>query len=370
MKGSFALRAGIAVVGEELEIVRDTCIYVREGIIESITSSSSCPRDALGGGNLLVTPQPALLHTHSADHVFTEFGVDLELESLVAPPQGLKHKLLSSLGEDEIVEGILEFYRLAWGYGVGLLADFREGGGVGCRLAKRALERAPEGLDVIVLGRPGPGFPYGCDGLGISSPLDHDIGELKSLTSLMRPALTHVAETRRARDRGDLELAIEAGFDAIIHGTHLSKEDISLLRSAGVGLILCPRSNLWHGLGLPPVLDALSSIEKIGLGSDNAAWMTPNVWREMETALLIARSSGPVGEFLAKRLLRGVFVESYRMMGARPKVLSEGDRADFLAFNTAGYGLDRAESIYYGLIKRLGGENLVARVDDGEVSFL
>ena len=370
MEGEFAVRAKLALVGDDLRVEKNICINVRDGIIESITSSASCRVNAFGGDSLIVTPQPALLHTHSADHSFTEYGVDRDLESLVAPPNGLKHRKLSELDKEAIIEGILEFYRLAWRYGVGLLADFREGGGVGCSLAKEAYKQAPDGLQIIVLGRPGPEFPRGCDGLGISSPLDHSLEELRSLTNMLRPALTHVAETREAREKGDLELAIEAGFDAIIHGTHLTEEDLMLIKTSRLGLVLCPRSNLWHGIGIPPVYEALKVLDRIGLGSDNAAWMTPNIWREIEIAVLIARSKGPVGEWLAKKILRGVFVESYKIMGSKPRIIEEGEPANFLVFNTADYGFERAESIYYALTKRLGGENLVARIDGGEISFL
>lgn len=370
MEGEFAVRAKLAVLGDELRVEKDICLNIKDGIIESITSSAACGVNAFGGDSLIVTPQPALLHTHSADHAFTEYGVDRDLESLVAPPDGLKHVKLSKLDKEPIVESILEFYRLAWRYGVGLLADFREGGGVGCSLAKEAYRRAPEGLQVLVLGRPGPEFPRGCDGLGISSPLDYSIEELKSLTNTLRPALTHVAETKKAREKGDLELAVKAGFDAVIHGTHLTEEDLMLIKTSGLGLILCPRSNLWHGIGIPPIYEALKVLDRIGLGSDNAAWMTPNIWREIEVAILIARSKGPVREWLARKILRGIFVESYKIMGAKPRIVEEGEPANFLIFNVDDYGFERAESVYYALTKRLGGENLVARVDGGEISFL
>lgn len=370
MAGALQVKADMALVGESLRVEKRVCISVREGLVESITSQASCRPGALGGENLIVTPQPALLHAHSGDHAFPEYGVDMRLEALVAPPHGLKHRRLQALPGDILLAAVTEYYRLAWRLGVGLLADFREGGGVGCSIARRALESAPEGIAVVVLGRPGPEFPRGCDGLGLSSPLDYEGDELRRLVDEFKPAFTHVAETRESRLMGDFELALEAGFTGVVHGTHLSREDLEAMKSRGMGLVLCPRSNLWHGVGVPPVREALTVLDRVGVGSDNASWMTPNIWREMEAALLLARSSGPTGEWLAERLLRGVFIESYRMVGARPRLLAEGAPAYFLVFNSADYGMVRAESPYYGLVKRLGGENLVARVDMGEVSFV
>ena len=365
-----AIKAGLALVGADLEVERDLCITIDEGMIVEISRGSSCPLDHIGGPDIVVTPQPGLAHTHSGDHAFPEYGVEEELSRLVAPPHGLKHKKLQATPQSRIEDAITEYYRLAWRYGVGLLIDFREGGGEGCSLSKRAVERTPEGLDVIVLGRPGPGFPDGCDGLGLSSPLDYDIDRLVELVRSLRPAFTHVAETRAARLQGDLERALEAGFDAVIHGTHLSDSDLELLAEKEVALILCPRSNLWHGLGIPPVREALSRLDLVGLGSDNASWMPPDPWREAEAAMLLARLKGPSGEWLADKILKSVYVVPYGIVGMRPKIVEEGAPANMLLFDASDTGILRAESVKYGLVKRIGRENIVARVDRGEVSFV
>ena len=369
--GEAYFRVGLLLRGESLTVERDRCIIVRDGVVQSISSSSSCPREAFGGPGLVATPQPGLGHVHSGDHAFPEYGVDGRLRDLVAPPDGVKHRLLASTPRNRLVEAILEFYRLAWRLGVGLLVDFREGGGEGCLAAKEALSRAPQGLQVVVLGRPGPGFPEGCDGLGLSSPLDVPRERLVELASTLRPSMAHVAESPEARMAGDLEAALEAGLDAIVHGTFLSPRDLEELVAAGMGLVACPRSNLWHGLGAPPLWWAYRTGALLALGSDNAAWMPPDPWGEAIVALLLARSQGgPSGEGLAQWILHAIYTTPYRLVGERPRVIEEGSPARFLLFNVEGWGVERASSKYYALVKRLGPGNLIARVDDGEVSFL
>ncbi len=371
MEAEAYYRVGMLLRGEELIVERDRCIVVREGIVESISSSSTCPREVLGGPGLVATPQPALGHVHSGDHAFPEYGVESRLKDLVAPPDGVKHKLLASTPKSKLVESILEYYRLAWRLGVGLLVDFREGGGEGCLAAKEALSKAPPGLHAIILGRPGPGFPQGCDGLGLSSPLDLPREELVELASRLRPSMAHVAESPEARLSGDLEAALEAGLDAIVHGTFLSPGDLESLVEAGMGLVACPRSNLWHGLGAPPLWWAYRLGVKLALGSDNAAWMPPDPWEEAATAVLLARAQGgPLGEDLALWILRALYTMAYELVGEKPRIIEEGRPARFLIFNVEGWGVERSASKYYALVKRLGAGNLVARVDDGEVSFL
>ncbi len=367
----YSVRVGLLVEGEELAPRRSACIHVSNGIIESIESTATCPTHAIGSDSLVALPQPGIAHAHSGDHLFPEAGFNMDLDSLVSPPDGLKHRLLAKAGFQELVEGILDYYTLAWKLGVGLLVDFREGGGLGCLAAKRALEAAPQGISVVVLGRPGPRFPEGCDGLGLSSPLDYDREEVERLASTLKPAMTHVAETPAVREAGDLEIALEAGFDALVHGTFLSKSDLERLAEEGVALIACPRSNMWHGLGLPPIFEALRLGVPLALGTDNAAWTTPNPWREAETALLVARAQGaPQGEWLAKKILEAVFIEPYRLVGERPRVIEEGKPARLLVAEAEGLGLGREHSVYYWLVKRIGGENLRARIDDGVVSWL
>ncbi len=365
-----AYRAGLALV-DGLQARRDVCIHVESGLIESIESPATCPQGYFGGPGLVALPQPGIAHAHSGDHLFPEAGYDMRLQDLVAPPSGLKHRLLAAAPRDRLVEAIREYYSLAWRLGAGLLVDFREGGGEGCLAAKEAASLAPEGLAVVVLGRPGPGFPEGCDGVGLPSALDYDEATLRELASRYKPSMVHVAETPFLRESGDLERALEAGFTGLVHGTFLSPRDLDAVSDSGAWLVLCVRSNMWHGLGLPPVAAAAERVERLALGTDNAAWTTPNPWRELEAALLAARlQSAPAGEDLAAKLLDALLVQPYLMVGERPRVIAEGAPARFLLFNVEEWGVERAWSSLYALAKRLGGENLVARVDDGEVSLL
>jgi cytosine/adenosine deaminase-related metal-dependent hydrolase len=359
-----AIEAGLALVGEELEARRHVCIWIREGAVESIEGRATCPRHALGGSSVVVLPQPANAHVHSADFAFPEYATGLSLLEAVAPPGGVKHRLLASTPKARIREAIRTVYRFAWRAGTGLLVDFREGGGEGCMLARDAASSLPPGMDIVILGRPGPGWPKGCDGLGLSSPLDHEPGELPRLVEAHRPAVTHVAEHREAREAGDFELAVGAGFDAIVHGVYLTGEDLDILAEKGVPLVACTRSNAWHSLGLPPLAEAWRRGVVLALGTDNAGWFPPDPWREGEAAALVARLQGLRDE-AARLVLQALFIGGYLALGREPRILDEGRPAFMVVVEDAGLGILEALNPLWAIVKRIYVESIVGRVDGG-----
>lgn len=364
------MRVGMALVGWELEVKRYLCIHLREGIIESVESWSSCSSESPGGEGFLALPQPGNAHVHSADHAFPEYGVDMGLKELVAPPHGLKHRLLESTPPSMLVDAISEFYTLAWSMGLGLLVDFREGGGRGCKLAQKAKSLTPKGLKALILGRPGPEWPEGCEGLGVSSPLDYEVSTLKRLSSEHKPAMAHVAEDMEARIKGDFEGALEAGLDAIIHGVYLKREDLEAMRDKGVALIFCPQSNMWHGLGSPPIAEAFKVGVKTALGSDNASWNTPEIWGEARAALLIARMQGFKEERAALEVLKSIMVNPYTIVGGKPPIIEEGYEAKMIIADTSNLGIFKALNPYSGIVKRVSTASIIARVDGGDLKEL
>ncbi|WP_062661687.1 hypothetical protein [Aeropyrum camini] len=253
-----SVRVDYALIGEELEAREAVCLSFDEhdGALSSIASSDSCPESS--PKYTIALPPTVNAHIHSSDVQWPEVGSELGLEELVAPPRGLKHLLLQQAGEKACAEAAVEVYRALEELGVKAAADFREPAAGGCLPVREVLSSL--GLlytSIALMGRPGD--PYGlegCDGIGLNSPLDIDPKRVRPLRNSGMTIHAHVAETREMRLQGDLEAALDIGVDAIIHGTHLSREDLVLLRENDIILVLSPRSNMWHGIGLPPVAEA------------------------------------------------------------------------------------------------------------------
>jgi len=100
----------------------------------------------------------------------------------------------------------------------------------------------------------------------------------------------HVAETKKSFEKGDLEYTLKHYKpDFIVHGTHLGSEEFSILAEKKIPLVLCPRANTFFGVGTPKIAEALKSNVIISLGTDNAGWILPNIWREVEYAFNLAK---------------------------------------------------------------------------------
>jgi cytosine/adenosine deaminase-related metal-dependent hydrolase len=351
--GVLRLRATFALVGRDLEASRDVCVEVEDGFVVSVRRGCS------SGGYVRVSavaPLAANAHMHSADYLFPEYGSSMRLEELVAPPRGLKHRLLEAAPRSRIIEASAAAYRAAEARGVGLIVDFREPAAGGCAAGREAASRVYGVARVILLGRPGdPGGPSACDGVGLNSPLDHPEG-LPGGWEAFELRAAHVAETREARGRGDFEAALRIGVRVLVHGVHLSRRDLEEAAAEGLWLVLCPRSNMWHCVGLPPVRGALEAGVRVALGSDNAAWSLPDPRLDAAEALRIARLQGARGPGVARWVLRALYIGGYEMAGEEAPVIEEGSRAAFAVYLLGGeeeWALSAAVDPYSAAVKTL-----------------
>ncbi|AFZ70758.1 hypothetical protein Calag_1036 [Caldisphaera lagunensis DSM 15908] len=356
------IKAGIALINEDLEIIKDVCIEINdEGIIESIGKGSTC-NNYIGNDNIIAIPQPANAHVHSADNSFPEYGIDKNLHELVSYPDGLKHKLLNSLSYNKLVSGISSFYRTAYSLGLGLVVDFREGGGIGCKASKEASKDIKD-MDIIVLGRPGNDFPNNCDGLGISSPIDYDENYVIELSRKFKPSMTHIAEDEETRNNNDFEIAMKSDFNALIHGLYLRNDDFEILKNKNVYLIFCPSSNLWHGKKFPPIDLSLKYNIKFAIGTDNASWFIPDVYREAYQLLLYLRLNQIKGEEIAKEILKSLYINGYKAVGVNPKIIKEGMPSHFLLIDGYSSSIINSLNLYNSIVKRVQKGFITYRVD-------
>ncbi|MGC9116776.1 MAG: amidohydrolase family protein, partial [Conexivisphaera sp.] len=325
-----------AFVGEDYRPLEDAYVEVDErGLISSVGRGS-------GGARVGGVALPGLVdaHVHTGDYALAGAGLPLPLEDLVAPPHGLKHRLLSAMGPGELERSVRAALLYMESTGSTVAADFREGGLEGVLAARRA----SSGLRIrpIVLGRPGPDGDFravleAADGLGLSSPLDHldSLGSMASAASAAGKILAaHVAETREARAAGDLEVVMDAGgFSFIVHGTHLSWDDLAWLASRRVGLVACPRANGFFSGSEPPLASALEAGVELALGTDNSGWVAPDMWREMEAALRALRRQRPS---LAdpRVVLRSATLSGARLLGMeRVGLIAEGWLANIVVLD-------------------------------------
>ncbi|MCE4614658.1 MAG: amidohydrolase family protein [Desulfurococcales archaeon] len=372
-----SLKLGGILYGEQLEFRSNVCLFLNESIIlESIENFSSCPLETSGSSYYILLPLPANSHTHLADWIIPEYGTDLSLDELVAPPNGLKHKHLKEAEIDGKVKGYAEALNYTDTTGTQLVVDYREGGIDGCKIAKKALSASMFKGILKLLGRPDHAKPdhhylsllvEECDGFGLPSPLYYSEETLREMAKLSGekniPLSAHVAETREIRQQEDLELLLEhLDPTFIVHGTYLEENDIAVLKERNIPVSVCPRSVLFHSTGIPPIKLFFDNNLSIMIGSDNAAWFTPDPWRDASLLYYIGRSQGVKSMEFDLWILRGLFINPYFVLGITPPLIKEGMRVNGILVEGESSGLLKAENKYAGIIKRVDRKSIVARM--------
>ena len=376
--GGLVLRVGAAYVGEEYRFSRDVVIIVEEGIIRGIVDTAKWSGSYEDRRSLVASPALYNAHTHLFDAAFQEAGLGLTLREVVAPPTGLKHRLLESTP----LRGLLKAFRDAAlqmvSGGTAGAADFREGGLEGCRLGLEASKDLP--LLYVALCRPSPGLADLYEiislskGLGIPSPFSYTLDELAAIREAAQRAgrmiHVHVSEDRDDWLQGDYVRAVNVlGADVLVHGTLLTDEQVGEIAGRVKGVVACPRSNAWWGSGHPPLASLLDHGVTVALGTDNVAWVKPDMWREMEAAFHILRLQKP-GYAEPARVLRMATVDAARLMGLEGRgLLQPGYAADIVLLDPARLGFPWSKDPVASLVKRGGAEAVVETYIGGRLAY-
>jgi cytosine/adenosine deaminase-related metal-dependent hydrolase len=247
---------------------------------------NTCPKKPLFKG--LIVPTFVNAHTHLGDSFIRGKNLELpkSIEKLVAPPDGLKFKLLMKASRQEIIQGIKDSLNEMRLSGVSSFCDFREGGLPGLKLIKTALKNSL--LDSIILARP-QGYLYDknelkilvnrSNGIGVSSISDWNYDELRKISSDVKNVGKIFALHASERIREDIDLILDLKPDFLVHMLKASESDFFRVKDARIPIIICPRSNSYFGLK-PDIL----MMKKIGidllLGTDNGMLFSPNVIEE------------------------------------------------------------------------------------------
>jgi cytosine/adenosine deaminase-related metal-dependent hydrolase len=261
---------GTVLVGREFEPVEGR-VVVENGTIERVE------REAVDSDDI-VLPAFVNAHTHIGDSIAKEAGAGLSLDELVAPPDGLKHRLLRDADRDELVAAMHRSLRYMRAGGTGAFVEFREGGAEGVEAIRDALE----GVDIepVILGRETIDAMEAADGFGASGARDGDFDRERNATRTADGLFgIHAGE----RDPADINAALDLDPDFLVHMVHAEEIHLDRVEERGTPVAVCPRSNLVTGVGAPPIGDLLERTA-VALGTDNVMLNSPSMFREMEFA--------------------------------------------------------------------------------------
>jgi len=342
------------LAGETMDVLENSSMIVRDGTILGFGSPPE-HSEVVDMQGCLLCPMFINGHTHIGDTGAKDLGVGLSLEESVIPPDGLKHRFLSTLDRETHISmmrhGMIEMLQA----GTIAFADFREQSIEGARRLSEAADGLP--IQPVILGRLKENQPLEqtlseaeqlleiADGLGIRDVTAHSPETMRRLRQEYPESIfaVHAAEgleeelsSRETESRGQVARALEWNTDILVHLVHASPDELRQAADQDVFAVHCPRSNCIIGDGIAP----LSAWEDIGLeyslGTDNMMFCSPDMLREMDFASRLGRGTNMDPTAVdSRKILQAATINGARMLKLEDQLgsLSPGRDASFIVFD-------------------------------------
>jgi cytosine/adenosine deaminase-related metal-dependent hydrolase len=328
--------SGQALVEEDLTLL-PVDIIIENGTITAVEETCHAPM-------VWICPAFFNAHTHLGDTIAMDCKIKGDLESLVTPPGGLKHRILAAASHKDLVAGMHASIQGMIAGGTAGCADFREGG----RKGVTALREAAEGLAFrpCIFGR--EGGEEIADGLGISST--RDIPDSDTLVAKAKQAGKKIALHAGERDAADVDAALALDPDLLIHCTYATKKQLRECADRQIPIAICPRSNWILGVTSsahhPPVQLMQDLGCKLLLGTDNVMFVPPDMFSEMAFAQAVYR--------IDPEVLLGAAVRGSELIGSS-FFIRKGARANLFTIDPAQSALHFSSDPVTSIIKRASG---------------
>lgn len=297
------------------------------------TGKGNPPKKPISSG--LIVPSLVNIHTHIGDSFIKEKGIDLpkNIEELVAPPEGLKHKLLREASDEDIIEGMEKSLDIMIKSGTKFFCDFRENGILGISQLKAALQLWK--ISSIILSRPSS-LSYdkneldlllkNSNGIAISSISDWDYSELqkvaKDTNNKKKIFALHGSEL--TRENIDDILDLKPNF--LVHMIKASESDLIRVKENNVPIVICPRSNSFFGL--KPNFKLLKKVDiELLLGTDNAMLNSPSILDEINYLRSVSK------EYSIMELLYMTTFGARKVLNLDCDILGSNSKADFVVLD-------------------------------------
>jgi cytosine/adenosine deaminase-related metal-dependent hydrolase len=324
---------GTVLRGPEFEPVEGR-VVVEDGEIAAIEEGEARSDD-------IILPAFVNAHTHTGDSIAKGAGGGLSLDDLVAPPDGLKHRLLRRASREEKVDAMHRSLRYMQSGGTAHCIEFREGGVEGVE----AIEDAAAGLNVapVVLGRDEIEAMEASDGFGASGARDADFDRERTAT---RDAGKLFGIHAGERDSHDVNAALDLDPDFLVHMVHTEGVHRERVADNGTPVVVCPRSNLVTNVGVPDI-DQLADLTTVALGTDNVMLNSPSMFREMEFAAKLSAQPAPA-------VLRMATKHGADIAGLNCGVVEPGRDAKLIVLDGDSDNLAGAREVVRAVVRRAG----------------
>ncbi|WP_336361414.1 amidohydrolase family protein [Haladaptatus sp. ZSTT2] len=308
-----------------------------------ITAIEEAPTDSTD----IILPAFVNAHTHIGDSIAKEAGGGLSLDELVAPPDGLKHRLLRAADRSEMVSAMRRSISFMQQTGTAAFIEFREGGTEGVEVLREAADGQP--VEPVILGREEIAAMEASDGYGASGARDAEFGPERTATREARKLFgIHAGE----RDELDINPALDLDPDFLVHMVHPQQIHFERVEDNNIPIVVCPRSNLVTNVGIPPIAEWCNRTT-VALGTDNVMLNSPSMFREMEFTAKLADVS-------ATDVLQMATVNGAEIAGLDYGVLEAGRPAKLQVLDGDSDNLTGANEVVRAVVRRAGASDVKA----------
>ena len=283
----------------------------------------------------IIVPSFVNAHTHIGDSFIRSKNVKFSrnIDEMVAPPDGLKHKLLKTVSNEEISNGMKQSINIMRKKGTRFFCDFREGGMLGLNQLKSTLK--PQVISAIILSRPAS-LVYNksevdlllkhSEGVGISSISDWDYSELKKIARHTKKQKKIFALHASEQFREDIDLVLDLKPDFLVHMVKAKESDFVRVKENSISIVLCPRSNSFFGL--KPDVKLMKKVGvKLLLGTDNVMLNTPDVLDDLDYL------KKATSVFSVEQLLNMITYNPRKVLNLTPSILCPNSPAEFIVLD-------------------------------------
>ncbi len=281
-------------------------VEIEEGIVVNVRKGRPSEYDFKG----IITPLAHNAHVHLLDSILFDSTEERDLEKIVAPPNGIKFRGISSASESELREGIGRSVQEMRESGIGLATEFREGG-------EKCYRIWPESGILRVLARPkdereARRLIKECSGFNFSSVSDHEYSFLETASKICRSFGKifgiHFSETRRE----DLQKVLELEPTFLVHACKGTERDFEEISEREIPVVICPRENSFFGIETP-IKKMLDKGIRLLLGTDNAMIVSPDLFSELSYAYFLYRLQGGERAFEVVQMAFRDFKEEFEI---------------------------------------------------------
>ncbi|MGD1834647.1 MAG: amidohydrolase family protein [Nitrososphaeraceae archaeon] len=362
------------------------------------------------GEGLLLIPGFINSHTHVGDSIGKDIGIDLSFNQRIHPLYGIKQKILKFSNPNHLKSFMRTSAISMIKKGTTTFVDFREGEMNGINLLKKSIYDLP--IKSIILGRIDCYFNLNklnsltnnnnsynyiplskqnllntilksCDGLGLSGANENTNESLKqymsyvfSYNKIKNPKKKKLIAIHAAESQDTMKYSLNATQKTeiqriikflkpkvIVHATHATSSDLSLISKNNIGIVLCPRANSILGVGIPDLSKILKSGCKIALGTDNVMINPPDILRELE--YLWKFSTSNKNTLNIKNFLKMITVNPSEMFNINSGFIESGKQADILFIDKSHIDLQPIHNVYVSIVHRLSSNSIKAIMIDG-----